>query len=71
MREKNILQKLHFFCPEGPVPVAAPQAEEKRENREKVKSVHFNATVIKNSGGSHFLALEGLFLGGPLVGERH
>ena len=63
-------QKLYLLCPERPVPVAAPQAEEKRENREKVKSVHFNVSVIKNSGGSRFLALEGLFLGGALVGER-
>ena len=71
MREKNILQKLQFFCPEGPVPVAAPQAEEKGENREKVKSEHFDATVLRNSGGSPCFALNLLFLVSRSSMERH
>ena len=51
--------------------MAAPQAEEKGENRENVKSEHFDATVRRNSGGPPFFALNLLFLVSMSPMERH
>ena len=58
------IQNFQKWClrgPEGRVPVAALQAEEKGEKNEKVKAEHFEATVLRNSGGSLCFALKLLF----------